>query len=304
MSSGGASWVAGTVRGRLLLLDRTVGPAGAKQIAAAGTLDGALALLAATPYGHDASPGMDLVAAERAIAATVLWHLRVLAGWLPQAGGQVIRLLAGWFELANIDDRLTVLAGGRAPSPFVLGSLGTAWRAVSSATTPAGVRDAVAASAWGDPGTADAQGIHLALRLAWARRVARGIPEAAAFAEAAAALVLSREMAARRECPWLPEQLVPTAWRGALSIEELAARLPRDVAWALADVHTGADVWAAEQRWWERLDLAVTQSMAAAGMDRGTVAAVAARLLIDAVNVRNAVVRCAQGGDGTGNAVA
>ena len=53
----------------------------------------------------------EVVAAQRGVAETLLWHLRILAGWLPAAGAGLMRALAGWFELQNIDARLAALAG-------------------------------------------------------------------------------------------------------------------------------------------------------------------------------------------------
>ena len=46
------------------------------------------------------------------LAETVLWHLRVLAGWLPPAAVGRLRALAAWFELVNIEQRVDYLAGG------------------------------------------------------------------------------------------------------------------------------------------------------------------------------------------------
>ena len=44
---------------------------------------------------------IDLGSAQRAIAETALWHVRVLAGWMPPRGIELVRILAAWFELAN-----------------------------------------------------------------------------------------------------------------------------------------------------------------------------------------------------------
>ena len=98
-----ASWVAGSVRGRLLLV-RRLGLGPALDRARAGTPGEALSLLAASPYGRGAELPEDVAAAQRAIAETFLLHLRLLAGWLPPAGMGAVRALAGWFELVNVED--------------------------------------------------------------------------------------------------------------------------------------------------------------------------------------------------------
>lgn len=72
--------------------------AGSGRHASAGrlpSLEVALAALADTPYGHELHPGQPLAEAQRAVTATLLWHLRVLAGWLPREGPGMLRLLAG-----------------------------------------------------------------------------------------------------------------------------------------------------------------------------------------------------------------
>ncbi len=103
-------WVAGSVRARLLA-DRRLAGAGARSVAAAGDVSSAVAVVAASPYGRDVHGGMGLVDAERGVRATALWHLRVLAGWLPPGGSDVVRVLAGGHEIANIEAHVDELAG-------------------------------------------------------------------------------------------------------------------------------------------------------------------------------------------------
>jgi hypothetical protein len=121
-----AGWVAGSVRARALA-QRRLGAGAARTLAASSSLEVALAALAASPYRQEVRPGQRLAEAQRAVAATLLWHLRVLAGWLPREGADMLRLLAGWFEVANVDELLHRLAGGEAEEPFRLGALATAW---------------------------------------------------------------------------------------------------------------------------------------------------------------------------------
>jgi hypothetical protein len=77
-----AGWVAAQVRSQSLA-NHCVGPAGARELAGAGSLDAALGILATSSYGERLHPGLSLAASEREIFASVLWNLRVLAGWSP-----------------------------------------------------------------------------------------------------------------------------------------------------------------------------------------------------------------------------
>ena len=103
-----------------------------------------MALVAASPYGRDVDAGMDLVDAERGVRATALWHLRVLAGWLPPGGSDVVRMLAGGHEIANVEAHVAELAGAPHIVPFDLGALGTAWPRVQAARSISEVRAALA----------------------------------------------------------------------------------------------------------------------------------------------------------------
>src|SRR5688572_21676235 len=117
-----AAWVAGTVRARALV-SRRLGSGGARALVAAGSVEAALEVLARSPYAKLVHPGDDPETAARGVAATLLWNMRVLAGWLPARGAELLRALAGWFEIANIEDHLRALHGSGAPSPYHLGSL-------------------------------------------------------------------------------------------------------------------------------------------------------------------------------------
>ena len=88
MSSG---WIAAQVRSRGLARHRLGGPE-ARRLAGMASLGEALSSLAATPYGTVVRPDMDLVTAQRAVSNSVLWNLRVLAGWAPPLGGGIVRL--------------------------------------------------------------------------------------------------------------------------------------------------------------------------------------------------------------------
>jgi hypothetical protein len=67
-----------------------------------------------------------LAAAQHEVAGTLLWDLRVPAGWLPRDGVRLLRTLGGWFEIAHVDELLQSIAGRPAPSS---GSApGSSWR--------------------------------------------------------------------------------------------------------------------------------------------------------------------------------
>ncbi|MGO9159258.1 MAG: hypothetical protein ACLP7J_00885 [Streptosporangiaceae bacterium] len=185
-----AGWAAASVRARAMAR-RRLGPASARSLAACGSLPEALRVLAATPYGQAAGPGLPLAAAQHAVADAIVWDLRVLAGWLPPGGVPLLRALAGWFEIANVDELLERLGGRPAGPAFEMGALTTAWPRLQSAASPAALRAALAASAWQDPGTAEPAGIRLALRARQATRLAALPGRAADWGAGAAALLLA-----------------------------------------------------------------------------------------------------------------
>ena len=166
-----AGWVAGSVRARALARSR-MDAGGARHLAACGSLADALQLLAATPYGANVRRDQTLAAAQHEVAGTLLWDLRVLAGWLPRDGVRLLRTLGGWFEIANVDELLQSIAGRPAGPQFRLGALATAWPRLAQATSTGELRTALAASAWQDPGQQTARAIRLAMRARWAARIA------------------------------------------------------------------------------------------------------------------------------------
>ncbi len=301
-----AGWIAGVTRGRLLL-SRAVGAEHARTIAGCASLQEAQAALAGSAYGQRVSAGLPLHAAERAIGDTLLWHLRILAGWLPMAGAGLVRALAGWFELANVDARLAALAGGvREPPPFELGGLATAWQAIERAAGTEEMADAVARSAWGDPGGRSAPALALGLRVAWARRVQTAAPEATDWVAGAGALLLARatlmgearqrqaaDLDAERQLSRLPG--IGERSAGARSLQELHDALSVHAAWALAGAREPEDLWRAELGWWRRVE-GDAQALLRRGSDEATVLAVVALLAADAQRTARALRVAATGG--------
>lgn len=281
------------------MLVRRLGRDGALKLAEAPSLQAALATLEGSAYGREVRPGMDLAAAQRGLAETVLWHLRVLAGWLPPAAVGRLRALAAWFELVNIEQRVDYLAGGELRRPFSLGGLGTAWVSVADAQTPDELRAALVGSAWGDPGDVD-PGIGLALRLAWARRVLESVESARAWAAGAVALLVARELllAGRpaEELAALRPPALRRSWRGASTLAGLRAQLPDEAAWPLAGIEGPRDLWRGEAAWWRRVREDAERLARSSQLGRTTVVASVALLAVDAWRTAGALEVAARGG--------
>lgn len=296
-----ASWVAAGVRARGLAR-RRLGPEGAARVARRASLGAALDDLGHTTYQHDVRPGMDLRQAQHAVTATVIWNLRVLAGWGPATGAGGPRLLSTWFEIPNVACHLATLAGRDADPPFQLGSLSTAWPRVSGARHPDEVRRALAASAWGDPGASDPAGIQMALQLAWARRVADGAPEAARWAAGYAALVMARALVAgalgalppraRRDA----RHLLGEHGQGAGTLGDLGRLVAHAATWVLEGIDDPDELWRAETRWWARVEADGHVLAARAQSGDATGVGVFGLLAADGWRTRAALELAARGG--------
>ncbi len=296
-----AGWVAAAVRGRGLAR-RRLGRDGARALAAVTALAPALAALTATPYGREVRTEMDLVSAQHAVSATLLWQLRVLAGWGPPLGAGPLRLLAAGFEIANVTGHLARLHGQSTPAPYALGSMATAWPSVSVAQTPAEVRAALSTSVWGDPGSDDLPVVRLAMQVGWARRVLDGAPGAADWAISRAALVVARVLAngalpslgplARRDL----NHLLGPRWQEVGPLSELARSVPRPASQALQGMVAGEDLWRAEARWWARVESAGATLAEGPRPDASSGVGVAGLLAADAWRTRAALAVAAHGG--------
>ncbi|MFF5211100.1 hypothetical protein [Streptosporangium sp. NPDC000396] len=297
-----AAWVAGSTRARALVR-RRAGLATARRIAACDSLDEAVAVLADTSYGHDVRRGQSLPEAQWAALATLLWHLRVLAGWLPQEGGQIVRILARWFELANVDELMYRLTGRQDEPEFALDSMGTVWPRLRQCTSLAEIRATLTASPWGDPGGDSRRDIQLGMRLAWAVRVADAVPSARSWALSATALLVARacyseghdlSAGARDRC----RILLGTGTLDASSITEMAERLPSAARWALRDIKDPRELWRGEERWWKRVEEEGRGLLTGSGFSIGPVLGAAAVLTADARRVRAALELAARGSNG------
>ncbi len=300
--SGG--WVAGAVRAEALTR-RRLGAAGARRLAGCSSLAEAARELAATPYRHDLPEHPDLAGLQRAAGATVLWHLRVLAGWLPRPGAALLRVLAAGFEIANVEEHVAWLSGLRSEPGYRLGGLETAWTRVERTTTLEEVREVMRRSPWGDAGSTELWRIGLWMRLVWSQHVIAGAPEAAGWARAAAALLLVREVGIRghlldgavatRATSVLGPAFVHELTSGAGPVR-LAAALPGGSRWALDGMADRSDLWRAEAAWHRHVERDGFRLLSTSQFDRAVVVGTVAVLAIDAWRVRAALASVAHGG--------
>lgn len=295
-----ADWVAGSVRARALVR-RCLGTGRARRLAASTSLDEALETLAGTAYGRDVAPGQTLAGSQHAVAANCLWHLRVLAGWLPRAGVRVLRAAACWFEIANVDGLIQRLDGRRAEEAFTLGSLATAGPRLWRANGLAELRAELAASPWGDPGAEDPRTIRLSMRLSAATRSGGVAPQMAPWAAGAAAVLVAGErFGAGRALPEaVAAQALPLLGPEAPatgSLPEMAAALPRDAAWALAGISDPDALWPAEVRCWARMEHDGQRLLGTSGFGVAPVIGAVALLAADCRRVRAALELAARGG--------
>lgn len=293
-----ARWVAGSVRARAMAR-RRMGSAAVRALAASGGSAEAVRALGASSYAARVRPDDELAAAQRGVAETLLWDLRVLAGWLPAAGAETLRVLAGWFEIANVDEHLRGLAGAPPAAPFRLGHLAVAWPRLAACASRTEVRSVLASSAWGDPGGATAWEILIGMRLAWGERVARRVPAAAGWARAAVAVLLARPSVAAR----LPDRAAAAAARmlgpraiAAASVPDLAAALRPPDRWVLSGIAQPSQLWTAEVRWWHRVASDAAGLLAAGGFGPDPAIGAAALLAADARLVTAALEAAARDG--------
>ncbi|MGI5200770.1 hypothetical protein ACQEU6_04105 [Spirillospora sp. CA-108201] len=295
-----AGFVAGQVRARALARN-VLGPEPARAVARAGSLAEGVAGLAPTPYGKRLPGAPTLDAAQHAVADSLLWHLRVLAGWLPPRGVTALRALAGWFEIANVDGLLQRLEERPAEEPYALGALATSWPVLADAPDAGSVRERLAATPWGDPGSADPYDIRLFLRLSWASRVSGLDARTGGWATGATAVLVAGErFGDGRELPDAAlvraRRLIGRAAVEAPSVPAMAGRLARGARWSLEGVDDAAGLWQAEVRCWRRLEQDGDTLLRGSAFGLGPVLGAAAVMAADARRVRAALEAAALGG--------
>ncbi len=295
-----AGWVAGSVRARAMA-HRRMGLDAARQLASCGSLSDALRTLADTRYGANIRPEQSLAAAQREIAGALLWDLRVLAGWLPREGVRLLRTLGAWFEVANIDELLQVIAGRPADPEFRLGALATAWPRLRRAASIGELRAALAASAWQDPGGQTTYSVRMGMRAQWAARAAALDDPARTWAAGAAALLVAGERfaAGRAVDPAViggALGLLGAQAPSAATLDELAAGLPPRAKWVLAGITSPAELWRAEETWLARVERDGQRLLRTSSLDSGVVVGAVAVMGCDAWRVRAALEIAARGG--------
>jgi len=290
-----AAWVAGGVRARALAR-RRIGAGAARRLAACASLHDAQRALGATAYGRRVRPGQELAAAQHEVAGALLWDLRVLAGWLPRDGVRLLRVLAAWFEVANVDELLAAFSGRPAEPEFQLGALATAWPRLRRAGSGSGLRAVLAASDWRDPGGDTERAVRLGMRVRYA---ALGGP-VRAWAAGAVALLVAGEVCAGP----VPGDTVlgeagillgPAALH-AVSLAELADALPSSARWVLNGVSAPDGLWRAEAAWRSRVERDGLRLLAGGGLDDQVMIGAAAVMACDAWRVRAALELAARGG--------
>lgn len=253
-------WAAPSVRARNMAR-RRLGRLDAHRLAEARSLTEAVSLLTGTAYGERVHPTMTLAAAQRAVADTLLWQVRVLAGWSPPGGTAWARTLLAGFERDNIVEHLRAMTtGAPAPRPpFALGALATAWPRLAATSTPSALLRELRRSAWTDPGTTDPAQARDVLTAVWLRRLADTLPQTRDWARTAALLLVARTVivAGRR----LPERATPAIGGllgqlvfAARTLDELRAAVPARVGRAVAEVQTPERLWQAEAALVDRID--------------------------------------------------
>ena len=278
-----------------------LGPDAARRLAASPSLSAAQQVLAAISDARAARVGETLEATQHAVAAELLWNLRVLAGWLPRDGVDLLRALACWFEIANVDELLESAAGRPAEEEFRLGALATAWPRLRRAGSLSALRAALAASRWHDPGGDTALDIRLGLRARWTARVAGFGDPARTWASGAAALLLAGERfaAARPVRPAVMDgalALTGQAAASAATLDDLHRSLPAAARWALSGISSPDGLWQAEAAWWTRVERDGFALLRTSATDSGTVLGAAAVMAADARRVCAALEIATRGG--------
>lgn len=293
------AWVGADVRA-IAMSRRTVGRAGASSIAACTDLAAALVELQNSPYARDVRPSQDLATAQRAVASTLLWNVRVIAGWAPASGVGMLRIAMAWFEILNIEARLRHADRGSEEPQFEMGSLATT-AGGSEAMTSGNVLEQLGRTWWGRPSSDSLWDVGLAMRSRLVDRASSGVPGASAWAAGAAALIVAREqvVAGNRLPSDVRSNLAHTLGQPALeadTVQALQERLPNRARWVLDNVRTAADMWRAESGWWARVEADGRELLRRSSFGPEPVVGAVAVMAADAWRVRAALHAAAVGG--------
>jgi len=299
----GPGWVAGAVRGRALA-GRRLGAEGVTMLGDARDLGAASAYLARTSYGPRPGPGASLVEARRAVGDAALWNLRVLAGWLPPMGGEVVRVVAGWFEVQNlIQHALRLGSVSLGEPPYELGALEVVWDSARPTRTLDDLAGVLRTRGWGDPRDADLESVLHAIVAGWGRRLADGPTNRPRWGEALIAIEVAKSLLVdpARPLGW-HDRLVPSDVEGIGAVAELASVLPREASWVLDGIQ---DLREAEPKWWDVVGREAEAGLTGRSMDRAAVVCAGMALVVDAHRVQGLLgAAWRRGGAGEGHAVA
>jgi hypothetical protein len=256
--------------------------------------------LAGTAYGRDITVGQPALDTDHAVCAALLWHLRVLAGWQPAQGAQAIRSLAAGFEASNIAAHARRLAGAPARPPYTLGALATAWPRLSETSSLTQLRDTLAHTMWGDPGSESPSDIALAVQIGWATRVANAVPEAWAWAYAQLALTVARRrLVEQRELPepvLMRARLMLGAAAAASDLASFADAFATRIGWLFDGITEAGGLWIAEARWWARVEADGLTMLGRSDFTRARTIGAVAVLAADAWRCRAALALASRGG--------
>lgn len=280
---------------------RRIGAGACRRIAAQPSLDGALALLAESAYSRAPAAGADLAQIQHGTREAVLWQLRVLAGWLPGRGDDLVRAAAAGFERDNVVALSHRLRGGGDGVPDLeLGSLATAWPRLREVTSTDELLTAIRRTRWGDVGSGGVTSLWDVLTIAWLRRLAVAAPEARPWAAAESALVVARILLVDHGEPsqrlrQLVRPLIGGAWSTAESLDQLRTTLPVGVRPVLEGVTRVEDLWRAEAALRVRVESDGFELLRGPRPGHGVVLGAMAVLAMDAWRVRAALAAAAVG---------
>ncbi len=295
-----AAWVAASVRARSMV-QHGVGAGGSRRLASQPNLADALLLLADSSYADRLAGCTDLAVAERAIRDTVLWQLRVLAGWMPPRGAKLARAAAGAFERDNIVGLASRLDGSPAAyDPFDLGALATSWRRLRTADSTAKLAEALRRSPWGGAGSDRNVVLRDVLTLAWLHRLAVVAPQARSWAGAACVVTAARIVLVDGAEPSsrileLVRPILGRTWESAGNLAEFRAALPSSVQPVLRGIESPEELWRAEAGMRETVEGDGFRLLRGSHHGPGVVLGAIAVLAMDAWRVRAALAAAAAG---------
>ena len=330
-----SDWVAATVRAKAMAR-RRAGAGLCRDAAALGTLSQAVERFEQTGYGPElaanrnapgnsgrSDAGTDLAEAQHATRRSVLWQLRVLAGWLPVSGARMVRAAGAAFELANITvlfRRLQEDAEAEAGTPlhrsvdlpeyFELGGLATAWPRLSRAGDIPELVEMLRTSPWGDPGPPE--DLADTLTVVWIRRLTAAVPQTRSWTVAGAALLAARRVLVLPGTENLPgagtrtepgtrlnsllQPMIGSGWLEAQDLASFRAALPGAAAPALNGVEDPGDLWKAEAALRARIEEDAFRLLRSGLPGPDVAVGAAAVLAVDAWRVRAALAAAASGG--------